>query len=394
MPGAATEYCDHNECVAWCGNGTADHGEACDWNDTSFDTSCPAWHSGSKSCSRSCAIVDNCAAPTVTCRSAPRNVTLGLNGSVTLETHFSVTAGDTVWTNAAWNPDNAPLSNIRLMVRTSGSGQWQALSGNYGAPATDGADANSLRVTYAVTTADGLADGTYDAIWGFTMDGQDYWCPMDAAVQAAPVADINSAPAFISLNVSSDHCDNNSDCASGICEANGACATQQVVSCAAVTSGIPEHGHANPASDVTIYWNGTAWDPVPSCGWSCDDDFHLNGDTCDSNSRTVDCTGRENLPAHAIITNASVAQTWNGSAWTPSDIACVWNGCEADWHVEDDDCVSNSKQVACRDAAPANAAPVNALVTVTWNANANAWNQTPACAWNCVSGFHTEDDAT
>ena len=384
---AATEYCEDNECRLWCGNGTADNGEACDWNDASFDTSCPAWHSGAKSCSRSCTVVDSCIAPSVTCRSAPRNVTLGLNGSVTVETHFSVTAGDKVWTDASWDPAHSPLTDIRLMVRAAGGGQWQALSGTYGAPTSDGADANSLRVTYAVTADDHLSDGTYDAIWGFTMDGQEYWCPMDTATQSAPVTDKESAPAFISLNVSSDHCDNHSDCASGICEPNGACATQKVVSCAAVTSGIPANGHANPSADVTIYFDGSAWDPIPSCGWSCDDGFHLDGGTCTSDHRTVDCTGRDSLPAHAVITNAAIDQTWNGSAWTPSDIACTWNGCEADWHVENDDCVSNTRSVRCSDRHPANSDPVLADVTITWTEGAG-WSTPADCQWHCVDGFH------
>jgi hypothetical protein len=91
-------------------------------------------------------------------------------------------------------------------------------------------------------------------------------------------------------------------------------------------TGLPANAEWNTVSNITQTWNGSTWIPSTAatynetastidCRYKCNTDYHLEGVSCVSNTRTQSCTG---LPANASWnTVSSITQTWNGSSWTP-----------------------------------------------------------------------------
>lgn len=64
-------------------------------------------------------------------------------------------------------------------------------------------------------------------------------------------------------------------------------------------------------------------------------------------------------------------------------------GCDTDFHMENNTCVSDTKQVQCADNAPENATANIVDVDVTWNGS--TWAEPVECSWNCNTGFHEEN---
>gem|GEM_PF-3334311 len=154
--------------------------------------------------------------------------------------------------------------------------------------------------------------------------------------------------------------------------------------------------HSQPVlTNVTVTWNTTtsSWNPTPECAWNCDANYHKNqtGDACVGDERDVPCIGT--IPQHATASNENIHQIYGDNGWEPEAEACDWD-CVSGFHTEDDaTCISNTKEVACHNAAPENATSVNANVTVTWT-QANGWSTPANCAWNCNANFHTENNTT
>jgi len=63
--------------------------------------------------------------------------------------------------------------------------------------------------------------------------------------------------------------------------------------------------------------------------------------------------------------------------------------CQDDEHLEEGECLSNTKTVHCRDNAPANAASVITEVEINWAEE--AWETPEECDWRCDSEFHLEE---
>jgi hypothetical protein len=146
---------------------------------------------------------------------------------------------------------------------------------------------------------------------------------------------------------------------------------------------------------VTQHWNiiSETWDVVPVCEWTCKSNFHRENNACFSNNKEVTCDG-SNTPANANATVKNVQITWDEKTnkWKPIP-ACEWT-CKANFHRENNACLSNTKEVKCDDSkTPANANAVVKNVQITWDEKTNKWNPIPTCEWECKTTFHLENNA-
>ncbi|HPA57147.1 MAG TPA: calcium-binding EGF-like domain-containing protein [bacterium] len=181
----------------------------------------------------------------------------------------------------------------------------------------------------------------------------------------------------------------------------------------------PANTEWNTVSIINQTWNGSAWVPTTTssynetgstteCRYKCVADYHWEGGACVSNTRTDQaCTGN---PANSDWnTAASITQTWNGSAWTPSTVGtynttgssteCRFQ-CKTNYNWSSPNCVAATQTATCP-AKPSNTdwndGGKNGTYTQTWNGSAWApvlsttYNTTAGdCRYVCSSGYHWE----
>ncbi len=160
-------------------------------------------------------------------------------------------------------------------------------------------------------------------------------------------------------------------------------------------NGLPEHAVWNTVSSYTQTWNGTSWFPPDSsaayseaestteCRFKCKVNYNWNSSTstCDAAKQTVNCTAK---PANAVWNTVStVTQTWNGSAWVPSNIStynttastneCRYK-CDIDYYWYNSECLNPCDNEPCAEVA-------NSTKVCT----ASSWNQySCSCNQNLV----------
>lgn len=219
-------------CIAegTCGNHQLDVGEACDGTLFANDvaSSCPTWFTGSKGCSSECTIIDDCVAPTLTCRTSPAAGTLGIGDTVTAAIHIKAVDGNSgILTGEGSGTANSPISAMKLYYRAVNTADWLEASdsGTSQYKEFNSEDADSIAYAYDLTEDAALADGQYEAIWGFTFNGVEYFCPAGTAQVAA--AQDRDPPdgggvTYALLTVDGEFCDSDADCLTGkeTCDAN------------------------------------------------------------------------------------------------------------------------------------------------------------------------------
>ncbi len=215
-------------------------------------------------------------------------------------------------------------------------------------------------------------------------------------------------------------------------DCNYTCATNYTwngSSCAANTrtytcSAKPATGTSwNTVSSYTQTWNGSAWIPADdatteynatpdssSCRYTCATNYTWNGSSCAANAQLGTCTGA--LPSGAqwndgAQTDGKFAQTWNGSAWTPSSKTTTYSTtvgdcnyiCATNYTWNGSSCAVNTQTYTCN-AKPATGTSWNTVssYTQTWNGSAwtpagdatteyNATASATSCRYTCATNY-------
>lgn len=172
-----------------------------------------------------------------------------------------------------------------------------------------------------------------------------------------------------------------------ISEDGSTCINSKQVDC---TDSAPVNATSTIAQYTIAYTTAGGWTTAPECHWECNSDYiSEDGSTC-INSKQVDCT--DNAPANATsdIQPVTVTYTTAGGWTTPSE--CIWS-CNVDYISEDGSTCINSKQVDCTDNAPANAASAIESVIITYT-TAEGWTEVPECVWSCNPDYISEDESS
>lgn len=94
-------------------------------------------------------------------------------------------------------------------------------------------------------------------------------------------------------------------------------------------TGLPKGAKWNEYSSIKQTWNGTAWEPdtkgvynnqadQKECRYVCDTHYTWTNSVCKADTRDAECTGK---PENSYWNTADeISQTWNGTAWEPSEI--------------------------------------------------------------------------
>ncbi len=109
---------------------------------------------------------------------------------------------------------------------------------------------------------------------------------------------------------------------------------------------IPENASLTTSAGYTQTWDGSLWNPVlyltewaTECGFECNTNYTWNGDSCEADVKTVECSWSIVENATATMTG-TYEQTWDGDIWTPEtiwweeqatcdfdcDASYLWNG--------------------------------------------------------------------
>ena len=169
-------------------------------------------------------------------------------------------------------------------------------------------------------------------------------------------------------------------------EENGACASNsKTVNCSDNT---PDDATKVVAMVEINYTSDNGWSIPVDCEWNCNPSFHKESNSCSSNTKMIDCDD-SSLPDNAIKVDALVEITYTeGAGWSiPS--SCSWN-CESDFHKEVNECLSNTKTIACNENTPANAVTVSGDVEITYSNG--TWSNPADCDFNCNAGYHQEEN--
>ncbi|MBN2719156.1 MAG: hypothetical protein JXX14_25125 [Deltaproteobacteria bacterium] len=134
----------------------------------------------------------------------------------------------------------------------------------------------------------------------------------------------------------------------------------QMVDCADITP--PVNGH-QVESSVEITWDGSSWSAPASCAWECDSGYHTEDATaCVSDTQTVDCADIT-PPVNGHQVESSVEITWDGSSWS-APASCAWE-CDSGYHTEDNvTCVADTHDITVTtvsDVADGDTATIDAL---------------------------------
>ncbi len=228
-------------------------------------------------------------------------------------------------------------------------------------------------------------------------------------------------------------------CPGSECTEDGLCLNSKEVSCWAAAA--PAYATIIE-SRVTITWTAAdGWSTPENCRWECDEGFELTDDgkacettvvtECTEANEATACPGsecvdgkcltskkqscRDEAPANAQSQVAQVTVVWTAAGGWSAPAVCDW-ACNEGFEKSSDGkaCVSvsttectqeneatacpkngectqegfclRSKSAACTDAAPPNATSEDAMVTVSWTAEAG-WQKAAACRWKCDDGY-------
>jgi len=388
-----------------CGNGILEAGEACDTG-ANVEPATPAFpegatctsekndgksYSGELTCASDCAAIEttNCSevvtgVETVTCRTSPSASTLGMGDTVLATINIKVVDAEN---NVLTNGESAAalFTSPTLYYRAQGTTEWLNASdfgtSIYGAATPENTDADSYAYSYALTEEALLADGAYDAIWGITYNGTEYFCPAGEA-QVAAITDRDAEGVLYGvLTVNSAFCDNSEECGDGMSCEEGACVGGTTPSiCLENECRTPEIGgsEGNEICQGGVWTSGdcaegsvctaipdaspamgecvTVTPPAPEC---TEDSDCAEGETC------VEGACVENTPEPECATAADC---------TNAD--CIEGACVA------------SQTVNCAEATnvPENAT-ANAQSEVTITFVNGAWEAVPSCGWTCNDGY-------
>ena len=130
----------------------------------------------------------------------------------------------------------------------------------------------------------------------------------------------------------------------------------------------------------------------------CDEWYHtenvspINGQYCVSNTKTENCS-KTGGPANSVYIVTWVTLTWSGTwnSWKWSDKPeCDWK-CSSNYHLENGECVKNTKSVPCVATwtIPAHSHYNQRNVTIRWQGtwDDGHWPETPKCGYSCDSGW-------
>ncbi len=156
------------------------------------------------------------------------------------------------------------------------------------------------------------------------------------------------------------------------------------------------------SSTKTWVYNTTAG----QCTFTCDTNYLWNGSACVAATQTYTCATKPTNSSWNTV--GSYLQTWNGSAWLPSNSLTSYNltassttcryQCSSGYHTEDwwSTCISNTKTCAITWASSAtqtwNGSSWNSCVALTCNTNYTLWSGTctanqqgTSCGWSIIT---------
>ncbi len=190
-------------------------------------------------------------------------------------------------------------------------------------------------------------------------------------------------------------------------------------------TGLPSNASWNTVSSITQTWNGSAWLPTltstynetsstSECHYKCNADYHWNGLSCVSNTRTnQSCTG---LPANAQWNTVStISQTWDGSGWLPSTTAayditastteCRFT-CKVHYSWDGSSCEADTRTYSCTAKPQSNETVYNTVSSYiqTWTGSAwspaddgtteyNTTASTTSCQYKCNTNYSWDGDS-
>ena len=120
-------------------------------------------------------------------------------------------------------------------------------------------------------------------------------------------------------------------CINGEHKENGECVSNEKDALCLPTGAAPNNSHS-VSEYVTIYWTETdGWSTAEECLWECDNDYHLESDICEPNSKEVPCD-TTNIPIHADYDDLPTTIIWENGNWTSPE-ECPWE-CPEDRHLD------------------------------------------------------------
>ena len=179
--------------------------------------------------------------------------------------------------------------------------------------------------------------------------------------------------------------------------------------------GLPEHAVWNGAASITQTWDDENWIPsntgtynkTPNsseCRFKCADNYNWTGSQCVAGTIQTDCTG---LPENALWNTVSnITQSWNGTAWTPSEIGTFNETpsysechfvCKTNYSWNGIACAPNELPAVACTGKPDNAV-WNSVSNITQTWNGNEWvpttsatfSETPStteCRFKCAENY-------
>ncbi len=167
---------------------------------------------------------------------------------------------------------------------------------------------------------------------------------------------------------------------------------------------IPANAHGtgdNADGKFPQIWDGSSWVPGnANCAWTCDTNYTLNlaGDACVADTRRTDCENTLPNNAHFSGDNADgkFEQTWDGAAWLPGSVVCMWSCDENYAEITTGSCTLDTQRTNCTNI-PANAHGTgdnaDGKFEQTWNDATQEWE--PAlvvCTWECDTNYNDNDE--
>ena len=388
-----------------CGNGILEAGEACDTG-ANVEPATPAFpegatctsekndgksYSGELACASDCAAIEttNCSevvtgVETVTCRTSPSASTLGMGDTVLVTINIKVVDAEN---NVLTNGESAAalFTSPTLYYRAQGTTEWLNASdfgtSIYGAATPENTDADSYAYSYALTEEALLADGAYDAIWGITYNGTEYFCPAGEA-QVAAITDRDAEGVLYGvLTVNSAFCDNSEECGDGMSCEEGACVGGTTPSiCLENECRTPEIGgsEGNEICQGGVWTSGDCAEG--SVCTAIPDASPAMGECVTVTPPAPECTEDSDCAEGETCVEGACVET------TPEPECTADGDCESGLCVEG--ACAKQKTVNCAEPTdvPANAT-ANAAFEVTINFVEGAWATAESCGWTCNNGF-------
>ena len=386
-----------------CGNGILEAGEACDTG-ANVEPATPVFpegatctsqmndsktYEGELTCASDCAAIEtaNCSevvtgVETVTCRTSPSASTLGMGDTVLATINIKVVDAEN---NVLTTGESAAalFTSPTLYYRAQGTTEWLSAfdfgTSIYGAATPENTDADSYAYSYALTEEALLADGAYDAIWGITYKGTEYFCPAGEA-QVAAITDRDAEGVLYGvLTVNSAFCDNSEECGDGMSCEEGACVGGTTPSiCLENECRTPEIG-GSEGNEICQGGVWTSGDCAEGSVCTAIPDNSTSGQ-CVTITPEPECTMDDECAGDLVCVEGACVEA------TPEPECTADGDCESGLCVEG--ACATQKTVNCAEPTdvPANAT-ANAAFEVTINFVEGAWATAESCGWTCNNGF-------